>query len=42
MAWYKCPKCGKEYYSASDQKENEPCEFCGNPIVNLIDEKKEQ
>ena len=29
---YICTSCGAKYYSASDQKLNEPCEVCGSRV----------
>ena len=40
MRTYECPKCGKLSYSASPLKENEPCIYCANPTVKLVDEAK--
>ena len=40
MKTYECPKCGKLSYSASPLKENEPCIYCANPTVKLVDEPK--
>lgn len=37
MFTYKCPHCGKLQYSASENKENEPCIFCGHSEVELVD-----
>ena len=38
----KCPKCGKEYYSAAiGQPENQMCEVCGSKIL-VYDESLEK
>ena len=41
MFKYRCPACGAIFHSASENKENEPCEVCGNPTTELVkDEDK--
>ena len=37
MPQYVCHKCGAKYYSASEFKEDEPCEVCGNESTNIVD-----
>ena len=40
MRTYECPKCRKLSYSSSPFKENEPCLYCANPTVKLVEESK--
>lgn len=40
MKTYECPNCHQLSYSASPFKENEPCIYCANPTVKLVDEPK--
>lgn len=42
MNRYKCPKCKGNQYSASDQKEQEPCIYCGNKETKLMENIEEE
>ncbi len=41
MIRYKCPKCKGNQYSASPNKSDEPCIYCGNPKVQMMDSIEE-
>ncbi len=43
MIRYKCPACGKNQYSASENQK--PCIYCGNPVTvaqSTIEEGKKE
>ena len=41
MIRYKCPKCKGNQYSASPNKSDEPCIYCRNPKVQMMDNIEE-
>ena len=41
MIRYKCPKCKGNQYSASPNKSDEPCIYCGNPKGHMMDNIEE-
>lgn len=42
MNRYKCPNCKGNQYSASPNKSDEPCIYCGNPKVQMMDTLEER
>jgi DNA-directed RNA polymerase subunit RPC12/RpoP len=38
MNRYKCPKCGGNQYSASPDRKDEPCIYCGYKGVELMND----
>ena len=42
MNRYKCPACGGNQYSASADKEKEPCIYCGHPGTELMRDLEEE
>lgn len=38
MNTYKCPACDKLQYSASKDKGDEPCLYCGNDGTEILSE----